>query len=62
VLFAPISTDIYFHPDDVLDHAGLFPQARVAVVESLSGHAVAFGREPSNRVTIRRLVGTFLET
>jgi homoserine O-acetyltransferase len=61
VLFAPISTDIYFHPDDALDHAALFPDARVAVVDSLSGHAAAFGREPEDRAALRRIVGAFLE-
>lgn len=61
VLFAPISTDIYFHPEDVMDQAALFPRARVAVVDSLSGHAAAFGREPADRATIRRFVEAFLE-
>jgi homoserine O-acetyltransferase len=60
VLFAPISTDIYFHPRDAADQAVFFPQASVEVVQSLSGHAAAFGREPEDREAIRSLVGRFL--
>lgn len=60
VLFAPIATDIYFHPDDARDQAAAFPQARVEVVESLSGHAAAFGREAGDRAALRALVERFL--
>ncbi|MGL4439144.1 MAG: alpha/beta fold hydrolase [Bosea sp. (in: a-proteobacteria)] len=60
VLFAQISTDIYFHPRDAADQAVFFTQATVEVVQSLSGHAAAFGREPEDRETIRALVGRFL--
>lgn len=60
VLFAPISTDIYFHPLDAADQARAFPEARVEVVESLSGHAAAFGREPSDRAALRRILADFL--
>lgn len=60
VLFAPISTDIYFHPRDAADQAVFFPQATVEVVQSLSGHAAAFGREPEDRDAIRTLVARFL--
>ena len=61
ILFAPISTDIYFHPDDVRDQAAHFPRATVSVVDSLSGHAAAFAREPGDREAVSRLVGRFLE-
>lgn len=60
VLFAPISTDIYFHPRDAADQAVFFPQATTEVVQSLSGHAAAFGREPEDRDAIRALVRRFL--
>lgn len=60
VLFAPIATDIYFHPRDAADQAVFFPQASVEVVQSLSGHAAAFGREPEDRDAIRALVARFL--
>jgi len=60
VLFAPISTDVYFHPDDVRDQAAHFPEATVAVVDSLSGHAAAFGREPEDRAAISGIVEGFL--
>ena len=60
VLFAPISTDIYFHPLDVADQARAFPDARVEVVDSLSGHAAAFGREPADRAALRRILAGFL--
>lgn len=60
ILFAPISTDIYFHPDDVVDQARAFPNARVGIIESLSGHAAAFGREPADREAIRAAIGSFL--
>ncbi len=61
VLFAPISTDIYFHPLDAAEQAAFFPHATVEVVESLSGHAAAFGREPEDREALRRVVGGFLD-
>lgn len=61
ILFAPISTDIYFHPLDVADQAVFFPKATVEVMESLSGHAAAFGREPEDRQGIRVLVHDFLD-
>jgi homoserine O-acetyltransferase len=61
ILFAPIATDAYFHPDDVRDQAAHFPRATVSVVDSLSGHAAAFGREPGDREAICGLVGGFLE-
>jgi homoserine O-acetyltransferase len=60
VLFAPISTDIYFHPQDAADQAALFPNASVAVIDSLSGHAAAFGREPEDRQKVRDVVRQFL--
>jgi homoserine O-acetyltransferase len=61
VLFAPISTDIYFHPADCLAQAALFPDAKVQVVDSVSGHAAAFGREPEDRAALRRVVARFLQ-
>ncbi len=54
VLFAPISTDIYFHPLDAADQAKAFSNAQVEVIESLSGHAAAFGREPEDKAAVRR--------
>ncbi len=60
VLFAPVSTDIYFHPGDVVDQAAFFPDARVELVESLSGHAGAFGRQPQDRERMRALIAAFL--
>jgi homoserine O-acetyltransferase len=60
ILFAPVSTDIYFHPLDVTDQASAFPAARMAVIESLSGHASAFGREPSDRLAVRAALSGFL--
>jgi homoserine O-acetyltransferase len=62
VLFVPISTDIYFHPLDCVDQADAFPDARVETVESLSGHAAAFGREPGDRVAVGAAVARFLAT
>jgi homoserine O-acetyltransferase/O-succinyltransferase len=59
VLFAPVSTDIYFHPLDAADQVAHFPQAQVSVVGSLSGHAAAFGREPEDREMIRALLSAF---
>jgi homoserine O-acetyltransferase/O-succinyltransferase len=60
ILFLPISTDVYFHPDDVREQAAHFPNAMVQVIESLSGHAAAFGREAGDRDAIRRAVAAFL--
>lgn len=61
ILFLPVSTDLYFHPDDVRDQAALFPNARLEVVDSLSGHAAAFGREAEDRARIGEAVGRFLD-
>jgi homoserine O-acetyltransferase len=61
VLFLPISTDLYFHPDDVRDQAAAFPEARVETIESLSGHAAAFGREATDREAIDARVAAFLD-
>jgi homoserine O-acetyltransferase len=60
VLFAPVSTDIYFHPLDAADQAKAFPNASVEVIDSLSGHAAAFGREPEDREQVREAVSRFL--
>jgi homoserine O-acetyltransferase/O-succinyltransferase len=60
ILFAPISTDAYFHPDDVREQAAHFARAEVQVIESLSGHAAAFGRAEADRRVLRAVVGAFL--
>jgi homoserine O-acetyltransferase/O-succinyltransferase len=60
ILFAPISTDAYFHPDDVREQAAPFARAEVQTVGSLSGHAAAFGRTAADRATLAALVGDFL--
>jgi homoserine O-acetyltransferase/O-succinyltransferase len=60
LLFLPISTDTYFHADDVRDQAAAFANARVQVIESLSGHAAAFGREAADREAICAAVAAFL--
>jgi homoserine O-acetyltransferase len=60
LLFVPISTDIYFHPLDCVDQANAFPHARVVTVDSLSGHAAAFGREPTDRSSLCAAVDRFL--
>lgn len=60
ILFAPVSTDIYFHPLDVADQAASFPRAEVKVIDSISGHAAAFGREPGDRAALRALLEEFL--
>jgi homoserine O-acetyltransferase len=60
ILFVPVSTDIYFHPLDVADQAMAFPDARVTVIDSLSGHAAAFGREPADRLAVRAALSAFL--
>lgn len=60
MLFLPSSTDLYFHPDDIADQARHFPGARVEVIDSLSGHAAAFGREPEDRMAIMAAIERFL--
>lgn len=60
ILFVPISTDAYFHPDDVREQAAAFARAEVQVIDSLSGHAAAFGRTAEDRTALRDLVGEFL--
>jgi homoserine O-acetyltransferase/O-succinyltransferase len=61
ILFAPGSTDVYFDPLDVADQAQHFPHARVEPIESLAGHAAAFGRERADRERVARLVRDFLD-
>lgn len=60
ITFLPIATDAYFHPDDVRDQAAAFPHAAVRVIESLSGHAAAFGREPEDRAASAAAVAAAL--
>lgn len=60
ILFLPISTDAYFPPALIKSEAGLFPDATVTVVDSLSGHAAAFGRALGDRMAINTAVGGFL--
>ena len=54
ILLMPGSTDLYFDPQDVLDQAGSFPNARIEIIESLAGHAAAFGREARTAPRSRR--------
>ena len=61
ILFAPIASDAYFHPEDAAEQAACFPNARVVVVESPSGHAAAFGRQPEDVEQLTRLVASFLD-
>lgn len=60
LLFAPISTDAYFSAEDVADQATLFPNARVEVIDSLSGHAAAFGREMADQAAVASVLERFL--
>lgn len=60
MLLIPISTDAYFNPDDVREQAEHFPNASLEVVESDSGHAGAFGREPTDQAAIIAIVSRFL--
>jgi homoserine O-acetyltransferase len=61
ILFMPASTDIYFDAGDVIDQAASFPNARVEIIESLAGHAAAFGREARDRASVAQAVGRFLD-
>jgi homoserine O-acetyltransferase len=61
ILLMPGSTDLYFDPCDVVDQAAAFPDARVEVIDSLAGHAAAFGREPRDRAAIAAAVARFLK-
>lgn len=62
ILFLPIRTDAYFPPDLVAAEAGLFPNATVTVIESVSGHAAAFGRSPDDRAAITAAMTDFLRS
>jgi homoserine O-acetyltransferase len=61
VLFMPGSTDAYFDPQDVIEQAAHFPNSRVEIIESLAGHAAAFGREARDRAHVAQAVGRFLD-
>jgi homoserine O-acetyltransferase len=60
ILFMPGSTDLLFDPDDVAEQAAAFPDARVEPIESLAGHAAAFGREAADRAVVAAALDRFL--
>jgi homoserine O-acetyltransferase len=61
VLFMPGSTDLLFDPEDVAEQAAAFPSARVVRIQSLAGHAAAFGREAADRTAVAAALERFLD-
>lgn len=60
VLFLPIRTDAYFAVADVAAEAALVPHAQVMVLNSVYGHAAAFGRDKSDRTQLNQAIANFL--
>jgi hypothetical protein len=50
----------HFDPLDLADQAKHFPRAQVEPIESLAGHAGAFGRKAADRERVATLVAGFL--
>ncbi|WP_446386721.1 alpha/beta fold hydrolase [Coleofasciculus sp. B1-GNL1-01] len=60
VLFLPIRTDAYFAVADVTAEAALIPHAQVMVLNSVYGHAAAFGRDKNDRTQLNQAIAQFL--
>ncbi|MEQ9553874.1 MAG: alpha/beta fold hydrolase [Coleofasciculus sp. G3-WIS-01] len=60
VLFLPIRTDAYFAVTDVAAEAALIPHAQLMVLNSVYGHAAAFGPDKGDREQINHAIANFL--
>ncbi|MEQ8959236.1 MAG: hypothetical protein RLP02_15170, partial [Coleofasciculus sp. C2-GNP5-27] len=60
VLLLPIRTDAYFAVADITAEAALIPDAQLMVVNSVYGHAAAFGRDQDDRAQINQAIANFL--
>jgi homoserine O-acetyltransferase len=60
VHFLPIATDAYFDAGIIAAEAAVFPDATVAVIDSPSGHAAAFGRLAQDRERLGAAVARVL--
>jgi homoserine O-acetyltransferase len=59
-LIMPSSTDLYFPPEDSGDEAALISDARLAVIESVFGHAAGGGVDPGDLAFMEREIGALL--
>jgi len=60
VFFLPIRTDAYFAVADVMTEAALIPHAQFRVLNSVYGHAAAFGRDKNDRTQLNQAIAQFL--
>ena len=61
-LIMPSSTDLYFPPEDSADEVSLLAHGRLAVIESVCGHAAGGGADPGGLSVIEREVRTLLDS
>jgi homoserine O-acetyltransferase/O-succinyltransferase len=59
-LIMPSSTDLYFPPEDSADEVALLAHGRLAVIESVFGHAAGGGVNPGDLAFIEREVRALL--
>jgi homoserine O-acetyltransferase len=60
-LIIPSSTDLYFPPEDSADEVALLAHGRLAVIESVWGHAAGGGVDPADLAFIEREVRALLD-
>jgi homoserine O-acetyltransferase len=60
-LIIPSSTDLYFPPEDSADEVALLAHGRLAVIESVWGHAAGGGVDPADLAFIEREVQALLD-
>ena len=61
-LIMPSSTDLYFPPEDSADEVALLAHARLAVIDSVCGHAAGGGLDPTDLGFIEREVRALLDS
>ncbi len=60
-LIMPSSTDLYFPPEDSADEVALLAHGRLAVIESVFGHAAGGGVDPADLTFIEREIHALLD-
>jgi homoserine O-acetyltransferase len=60
-LIMPSSTDLYFPPEDSADEVALLTRGRLAVIESVFGHAAGGGVDPGDLAFIERELHALLD-
>jgi homoserine O-acetyltransferase len=59
-LIMPSSTDLYFPPEDSAEEVALLSRGRLAVIESVLGHAAGGGDDAADLAFIEREVRALL--